>query len=68
MPWLYPSRIGLKNQTSQILCQSEIKLQSPLIYADRSAGPLDYWSRAITAQGIPSSRLAGQGLDITLSS
>lgn len=63
---MYPSRIGLSNQTNQILCESELKLQSPLIPSGRSASPLDYWARAITGQNVQD--LANGGLDTTMSS
>jgi hypothetical protein len=67
-PLVYDTSIGLKNQTGQILCESELKLQSPLVRSDRSASPLDYWARAITAQNVPLDLLGNRGLDITLSS
>lgn len=67
-PLVYDSRIGNQAQTSQILCESELKLQSPLISKGRSESPLDYWARAITAQNVPGTQLEKRGLDITLSS
>lgn len=65
---VYPSRVGLNNQTSEILCETELKLQSPLVSTVRSASPLDYWARAITAQNVPRDQLANRGLDILFSS
>lgn len=41
-PFVYPSRIGSLAQTSEILCESEMKLQSPWIFSGRSASTLDY--------------------------
>ena len=63
-----PSRIGLRNTTNQIFCEGEIKLQSPRAFPFRSAQPLEYWSRAITAQVMPTSMSARRGLDLTFSS
>lgn len=67
-PLVYDSRIGDKAQTSQILCESELKLQSSLVSKGRSESPLDYWARAITAQNVPGTQLDTRGLKITLSS
>jgi hypothetical protein len=65
-PPFYPSRLG--ESTDETLCESELKLQSPLTFPFFSASPLDYWSRAITTQVMPSSQRAGRGLDLLFSS
>lgn len=68
-PPFYPSRLGPSSpSTDETLCESELKLQSPLTFPYFSASPLDYWSRAITTQVMPGSRRAGRGLDLLFSS
>lgn len=37
MPLVYNSRIGLATQTRDILCETELKLQSPLLPSGRAA-------------------------------
>lgn len=67
-PMYYSPLRGQKNSTDEILCEGELKLQSPLTFSDRSASPVDYWARAITAQIIPTNLREGRGLDLTFSS